>query len=269
MNNLEIQSVLPDNGSENFVENLRHLCDYGCGQEAHFQLKNRKWCCSKSWNSCPSMRKKNSNSILLYLKTHQIQHTSRGNYGHRGQKAWNKGLTKETDYRVKHCTEMLKLSYVTGKSKPSFVGKKHSEETKQKMRLSALQRTVPRVSKKRYKYQCIDGSIVNMDSSYEVLTAKILDDNNIKWIRPKPLSWFDDNKKEHHYFPDFYLIDYDLYLDPKNDWCIIDQKEKLDKLSIQYTNIKVLRFENINIEYIKELINGRVAESGLKQLPTK
>jgi len=38
------------------------LCDYGCGQEASFQLKNGKWCCSKSSNSCPSMKARNSKS---------------------------------------------------------------------------------------------------------------------------------------------------------------------------------------------------------------
>ena len=36
------------------------LCDYGCGQEAKYQLKNGKWCCSKSSNSCPVNKKKNS-----------------------------------------------------------------------------------------------------------------------------------------------------------------------------------------------------------------
>jgi hypothetical protein len=39
------------------------LCDYGCGQEARFQLKNSKWCCSKSQNSCPEVRRKHSRSI--------------------------------------------------------------------------------------------------------------------------------------------------------------------------------------------------------------
>jgi len=34
------------------------LCEYGCGQEAKYQLKNGKWCCSKSQNSCARMRKK-------------------------------------------------------------------------------------------------------------------------------------------------------------------------------------------------------------------
>ena len=35
------------------------LCDYGCGQEAKYQFKNGKWCCSKSFNSCPNMKKIN------------------------------------------------------------------------------------------------------------------------------------------------------------------------------------------------------------------
>jgi len=26
----------------------KHLCAYGCGQEAKFQLGNKKWCCSES-----------------------------------------------------------------------------------------------------------------------------------------------------------------------------------------------------------------------------
>ena len=36
------------------------ICDYGCGQEATYQLNNGKWCCSKSQNSCPVSRKKQS-----------------------------------------------------------------------------------------------------------------------------------------------------------------------------------------------------------------
>jgi hypothetical protein len=36
------------------------LCDYGCGQEAKYQFKNGKWCCSESHNSCPNMKKINS-----------------------------------------------------------------------------------------------------------------------------------------------------------------------------------------------------------------
>lgn len=40
------------------------LCDYGCGKEAKYPLKNGKWCCSKSQNSCPILREKNSSSKI-------------------------------------------------------------------------------------------------------------------------------------------------------------------------------------------------------------
>ena len=39
------------------------LCEYGCGQKAKYKLKNGKWCCSESFNSCPVNRKKNSTKM--------------------------------------------------------------------------------------------------------------------------------------------------------------------------------------------------------------
>jgi hypothetical protein len=38
------------------------VCEYGCGQEAKHQLLNNVWCCSTSHNSCPVIKKKNSES---------------------------------------------------------------------------------------------------------------------------------------------------------------------------------------------------------------
>jgi len=32
------------------------LCDYGCGQEARYQI-GKKWCCSDHWTKCPSSRR--------------------------------------------------------------------------------------------------------------------------------------------------------------------------------------------------------------------
>jgi len=34
------------------------LCNYGCGQEAKYQIEKGKWCCSKFYWLCPSQRKK-------------------------------------------------------------------------------------------------------------------------------------------------------------------------------------------------------------------
>lgn len=61
---------------------------------------------------------------------------------------------------------------------------------------------------------------VYLGSSYELSLAKSLDENSIIWCRPSPLKWIDKNNNERRYFPDFYLPDYDIYLDPKNDFLI-------------------------------------------------
>ena len=34
------------------------ICDYGCGQEAKYQFKNKRWCCNNYMNSCPAKREK-------------------------------------------------------------------------------------------------------------------------------------------------------------------------------------------------------------------
>lgn len=43
---------------------MNKLCDYGCGKEAYFQIKNGKLCCCKSHNSCECVREKNRKSSL-------------------------------------------------------------------------------------------------------------------------------------------------------------------------------------------------------------
>ena len=40
-----------------------NICDFGCGQEATYKLKNGKYCCSKHHQSCPEQKKKNSNGL--------------------------------------------------------------------------------------------------------------------------------------------------------------------------------------------------------------
>ncbi len=39
------------------------LCNYGCGQEAKYQFKNGKWCCSKNFSSCPAIKEKISSKM--------------------------------------------------------------------------------------------------------------------------------------------------------------------------------------------------------------
>lgn len=71
------------------------------------------------------------------------------------------------------------------------------------------------------------------DSGYEVRIAKFLDGLNIEWSRDRVVYWEDSKGKQRRYFPDFYLPAFNLYLDPKNKYCVEQQKEKLKKVEKQ------------------------------------
>lgn len=145
----------------------------------------------------------------------------------------------------KEC-RLLKMSNETKeKIKISSKGKHHSEITKQKLSELGLSNPYRRKCKSIIYYNGF-----RFDSTWEVEVAKILDKNSIKWIQPKPLKWVDDEGKKHNYFSDFYLPDYDLYLDPKNDYCIKVQKEKLKYIEKHYSNVHILSSRMINEDYI-------------------
>ena len=71
-----------------------------------------------------------------------------------------------------------------------------------------------------------------MDSSWEVVIAEWLDENNINWQRSRELmfKWTDAEGKRRRYYPDFYLPKYDVYLDPKNDYGIEKDTFKLQQV---------------------------------------
>lgn len=57
-------------------------------------------------------------------------------------------------------------------------------------------------------------NLVTLQSSYELMCSLILDEQKIKWVRPKYMK-YNENKK---YFPDFLLVEYNIFLDTKNDY---------------------------------------------------
>lgn len=182
-----------------------------------------------------------------------IMHTADG-YKNGTRVVWNKGLTKNTDIRILNAGKKYSINYKLGKYKKVII--KDKELWKKNVSKGALKSKHRRVCKKSINYICRDGKIVVLDSSYEVILAKILDEENIRWIRPDPVLWKDKYNKLHNYFADFYLIDYNIYLDPKNDYCFNKQKEKIDILSKTYNNIYFLRYNQLSNDFILNLINA-------------
>lgn len=96
------------------------------------------------------------------------------------------------------------------------------------------------------KHQCKE---VMLESTWEYELAKWLDTNNIKWIRPTYIKWFDSVKnKERLYYPDFYLPDIDLFLDPKNPTAM-----KIDAYKMSQVE-KIIPIVYGNLDKIKQSI---------------
>jgi len=98
---------------------------------------------------------------------------------------------------------------------------------------------------------------VRLESSYESRVAKLLNNANINWVRPKPISYKDESGANHRYYPDFYLVDYNLYLDPKNKHLIVKDSDKIKRVMNQNNvQIEIISVDNINAQYINNLIFG-------------
>jgi hypothetical protein len=91
------------------------------------------------------------------------------------------------------------------------------------------------------------------DSQWEIITAKSLDENGIQWERPRiGFIWSDQGNK---YYPDFYLPEYNVYLDPKNDYLIKKDKIKIDQAQLRNgIKVIVLSEDNLTWENICKLL---------------
>ena len=99
-------------------------------------------------------------------------------------------------------------------------GRKHTEESKQK--ISASMKRVVRERPESYSASNVNGRVkkveyngIIFDSSWEVIVAKFLDDNNIIWERPKNGFEYIWENGTHLYYPDFYIPSMDLYIEVK------------------------------------------------------
>lgn len=171
---------------------------------------------------------------------------------------WNKGVTKETDERMQKNSDSVKKFYETHPG--SFTGKQHSDEYKNNMSQLAKNRGLGGFNMRKAS---VDYNGTSLDSSYELVVAKSLDENNIKWQRCNRFKYTHPDGSEHYYTPDFYLPQYDVYLDPKNDYLIeninpytgMTDVEKIQRASAQ-NNIRVIILDKDSLTWdkIKELL---------------
>jgi hypothetical protein len=191
---------------------LKHYCSLSCRNsrgpwsEAHKKIISKKLSGRKLSESCKKkLRGKNNPN-------------------------WKGGISSPDVYVIKKC------SYCNVEFK-CYTGRKTcSRECQIK---ACTNRKYQNGSRKTYYYK----SIV-LESSWELEIAKLLDSKGINWIRPKPIKWY-DNDKERLYYPDFYLDDYNLFLDPKNPYCMKLDSKKMNiirkQINIVYGDIDLIK----------------------------
>ena len=175
----------------------------------------------------------------------------------RSTSCWNKGLTKDTDERIKKQGETFHSRVENGEIK--IQGHKHSVETKEilsKKRSEYLASAENAGGFKDvgwYKIKNIKNIEYVVRGLWEYNVALKLNELNILWIRNQYLNYFVDEVKK-IYNPDFYLPDSNEYIEVKGYFSDKD-KIKMDAVIDQNLNVKI-RF--MNYKFYSNFINGNI-----------
>lgn len=167
---------------------------------------------------------------------------------------WNKGLTKETDPRLKQQGETYRSrGYI-----PINKGKKMPKEFGEKIALSmqkAIENNPESYSSKNVcgrakRFKLIkNGKEIVLHSSWELTVSEYLDFKNIIWEREIPEKiLYEYQGRTKRYFPDFYLPEYDKYIEVKG---YIFDKERED-LKWQALGDRLIVFRWKEIEVIRK-----------------
>ena len=135
--------------------------------------------------------------------------------------AWNKGLTKQDDPRVAKYANTYKENYKNGKFKIWSDGLTKENSSKINKLSIKVKETVDKkiitdswhTSFSKARTQIYKG--IKMMGNWEVEFAKLLDEKDIKWIYTNDKFDYVYENKIHKYNPDFYLPEFDTYIEIK------------------------------------------------------
>lgn len=167
---------------------------------------------------------KNKNSLSQHeirCKENPNKINTLGKFNCNGHPAWNKGLTKYNDKRIAKSAETIRKRYESGEITNWIKGL--SKETDE--RVKNLSNLIKKTTNKKIVENTWHNSFskartqtykgIKMMGNWEVEFAKILDKKNIKWVYTKDKFDYLYNKEIHKYNPDFYLSEFDTYVEIK------------------------------------------------------
>ena len=116
--------------------------------------------------------------------------------------SWNKGLSKETDDRIKKISDTYHKHFNEGKFKGTFTGRKHTEESKLKISIKLKGNHHNDVNKTgKGKKGWYKGFFCS--STYELAYIIYCLDHNIDIKRNEEYFIYEYEGKQHRYYPDF------------------------------------------------------------------
>jgi len=206
-----------------------------------WKQKNEKYKCPYCKKEYPKM------GIATHIWRKHIENdkkwggSEKGYWSGNEKVAWNKGLTKETDERVKQCASTYSKRFKEGKIN-GWNGKKHSKETKEKIsKKLSLNNKGGRC--KWYEVERTDGTKFKVQGTWEVRFSKVLNIIDEEWIKigignqKHSFKWIDDNREEHTYSPDFWSPKLNKYFEVKGYWWGEDERKM--ELVIQQNKVKI------------------------------
>lgn len=169
----------------------------------------------------------------------------------KGQPAWNKGLTKETDIRIKKIADKNSISQTNSYKN----GNRKKTEMSEQNRKNLSERQSLHNTGGKSKWFEIAGKKVQ--GTWELFFANKFEELGIKWIKPGTNNdiWkYEWEGKIKSYSPDFYLPDYNLWLEIKGYWWGRD-KEKMEIVKKTYPERKLIIIEELSIEKVLSSLN--------------
>jgi hypothetical protein len=165
------------------------------------------------------------------------------------------------DERIK-LSKLLKSKYKDGTFVAVLKGKKMPKSTKEKIseKIAKYHNENSNTGYKSVKWyrvkNCI-GKEFNVRGTYELRVSEFLNDHNIIWVNDKRLTYYDKDGCKKHYIPDFYLPDYDYYLEPKGYYS--DKNKEKMKLVLEQNEINLIMVFEKDLKNLIEIILKKIA----------
>lgn len=221
-----------------------------CQNKNKLLIKN-EWKNENGLYECPICKKEFSkNGIASHIiYKHQIPRKGKFHpkYGKKGENSWSKANKLGIEHKMSLKQKQYFNSEICHKHLIN-IGKKRWADPKAKENHRKKMHEIIRKNPEKYSANNICGRTkiieyngFKLNGSWELIVAKWLDNNNIKWtniIKPIPYDW---NNETHLYFPDFYLIEYDIFIEVKG----YERERDRCKWKV-LNNLVVIKYNEIN-----------------------